>query len=78
MSNMMLAPVFAIKTGVTVCTSQMSFKMCVYVSLFKQACAVYMSVYLWMYVHCVSNICDLEVSGCTCQIEMWGCSVIFM
>lgn len=25
-----------------------------------------------------SRICDLEVAGCTCQIEMWGRGVIFM
>lgn len=48
------------------------------VCVFKQACSVWMPGYLWVNAHSISNICDLEVAGCTCQIEMWGCSVIFM
>lgn len=52
---------------------------CVCVYLFKLAFTVYsICLYLWMHVHGVHNICDLEVTGCTCQIEMWGCGVIFM
>lgn len=30
------------------------------------------------WVWCIRRICDLEAAGCTCQIEMWGCRVIFM
>lgn len=30
-----------------------------------------------LYVRRIINVCDFEVASCTCQIEMWGCGVIF-
>lgn len=54
------------------CSSKHVLYICTYIYVII---CVFMDV---QYVRCVSNICNLKVTGCTCQIEMWGCSVIFM
>lgn len=53
--------------------------------LFKYTCVcpsehalVRVPGYLWVRARSINKICDLEAAGCTCQIEIWGCSVIFM
>lgn len=72
----MFAPVVMTRTAFTVCTNRPLKYVCVFKHAHSVQC-VCLTISGCMR-NSVTNICDLEVSGCTCQIEIWVCGVIFM